>query len=163
MLNMTYVISNFFKNFSLSMLLLAMLAAAVELALVKSPRLKQIIFRWVCFFGLGVTGIFAFIMHGFYPQLAANNIGWHSNPFQYEVAIANLSFGLLGLLAVWAPFQFRLATVLGACIWLWGAAIGHIHQIILHHNMSMGNAGSWLWMDILIPLILLLTLCKGKS
>lgn len=37
-------------------------------------------------------------------------------------------------------------------MFLWGAAIGHIHQIVTTGNEAPGNAGVMLYTDILLPL-----------
>jgi TM2 domain-containing membrane protein YozV len=84
--------------------------------------------------GVGVTGIYMGIMHIFFGPMTAANIGWQSSPFQYEVGVANLGFGLLCILAFRASQSFRLAAVTGITCWLWGDAVGHIHQMILAQN-----------------------------
>jgi len=33
-----------------------------------------------------------------------------------------------------------------------GAAVGHIHQMIAERNFAPGNAGTFFYMDIIIPL-----------
>jgi hypothetical protein len=39
-----------------------------------------------------------------------------------------------------------------ACF-LWGAAAGHVVQMVTAHNFAPGNAGVIFWSDILLPLI----------
>lgn len=50
---------------------------------------------------------------------------------------------------------FWLATIIVASIFLFGAAIGHVRQLVASHNRSPGNAGAILYTDILIPLIVI--------
>jgi hypothetical protein len=37
-------------------------------------------------------------------------------------------------------------------LFLWGAAVGHIYQIIHARNFAPGNAGVILYTDVLIPI-----------
>lgn len=157
------VIAFIFSNFSLVMFDVAVIFIIIHRLRVKHLPESEIIFRWLSLIGLGCTGIYTFIMHAFFPAFTASHIGWITSPFQFEVAVANLAFGLLGICAYRASFGFRAATVLGSACWLWGAAAGHIYQIFKAHNYSVGNAGSWFWMDILLPLLMLLTLMQLKK
>jgi hypothetical protein len=103
---------------------------------------------------IGLPGIYTFVMHVFFPAVSAANIGWAMSPFQYEVGIADLTVGVLGVAAFWGNFSFRLAAVVAATLWLGGDAVGHVHQMIAAHNFAPGNAGSWFWTDVLVPLLL---------
>lgn len=79
---------------------------------------------------------------------------------KFEVATANLVFGVMAVLAFRANYGFRMANVISNVCWLWGDALGHIRQIITMHNFAIGNAGSWFWVDILLPLILTILIKK---
>lgn len=149
-------IALFFGNFSLCMFLIAIIISIFN-KFISTVPFSENLFRWVVLLALGFTGIYTFIMHAFFPTVSAATIGWITSPFQYEVAMADLTIGILGILAFKASIGFRKATVIAAMILLWGDAIGHIRQMIIENNFSSGNAGSWFWMDIIIPLILLVT------
>lgn len=152
------------NNFGLVMFILAAFIIIIHRVMVgKRLNEGEIVYRWIALLPLGLTGIYAFILHAFFPQISAENIGWATSPFQYEVAMANLAVGVIGILSFKASFSFRLATVIAATCWLWGDAIGHLIQIFQTGNYSVGNAGSWLWMDILVPLILIFCLIKLRS
>lgn len=146
------------ENFSLAMLILALLFVLLHKLFKRHTPESEIIYCWLVFFALGLTSIYAFVMHAFFPSVAASNIGWATSPFQYEVAIANLAIGVIAILSFNASYGFRLATVTAAVIWLWGNAMGHILQIIQFHNFSQGNAGSWLVMDIVLPFMLVIVI-----
>src|SRR3990167_7609111 len=90
-------------------------------------------------------------------------IGWQNSPFQFEVAVANLGFGMIGILSFRASYGFRVATVMGNTFWLWGDATGHLYQMMVNNNLTVGNAGSWFWMDIIIPLVLLVCILRLNS
>lgn len=159
-------ISLFFGNLGFILFIIAILIATTSWTVQKikgNGDAADIFFKWVALLPLGITGIYTFLMHGFFPEYTAATIGWPNSPFQYEVAIADLAFGLLGILSFRANYGFRLATVIGSTCWLWGDAIGHIYQMIFHQNFTIGNAGSWFWMDIIIPLVLILCIIKHKK
>ncbi len=151
-------------NFGLIMLLLAICIILLNRQSNKSIPLAELSFRWLTLLPLGMTAIYAFIMHAFFPEFTAKTIGWTNNPFQYEVAMANLGFGVMAILAFTASYGFRLATVIGNTCWLWGDATGHVYQMLVNHNFAIGNAGSWFWLDVLMPLLLIICLAGlGKK
>lgn len=153
------------NNFGLVMFLLAVIIVLIDWPIQKFRRRAsffEILYRWVAFLPLGITSIYACIMHAVFPSIAAATIGWQLSPFQFEVAMANLGFGMIAFLSFNANYSFRTAVVIANTFWLWGDAVGHIYQMIMHHNFAVGNAGSWFWMDILIPLILILCMLRMK-
>jgi hypothetical protein len=84
--------------------------------------------------------------------MAARFIGWSDSPFQAEVGFASLGFAVVGFLACWRSFDMRLAAIVGPALFLWGAAAGHIYQIVHAGNLAPGNAGVILYTDVLIPM-----------
>lgn len=151
-------------NFGLVMFVLAVLLAALTHLLTRGKQAAaEGWFRWMVLLPFGVTGLYSFVMHAFFPAYTASVIGWANSPFQYEVAMANLAFGLMGVFSFNASFEFRLATVLGAVCWLGGDAVGHIIQMDRAHDFAPGNAGEWFWLDILIPIILVVSLYQVKK
>jgi hypothetical protein len=151
-----------------SIILLA-LGVVVALATYQSGRstpgisLSENLYRWNSLLGAGVVGVYVFFIHAFMPSVSAEQIGWQTSPFQHEVAVANLGFGILCILAFSAGYGFRLASVIGISIWLWGDAIVHIRQMIVAKNFSPGNAGPWFWSDVLVPPLLIWLIIKLKN
>jgi hypothetical protein len=74
-------------------------------------------------------------------------------PFQAEVGYASLGFAAVGLLAFKGGCSVRLAAILGPALFQWGAAVGHIREIVTAGNLAPGNAGVMLYSDIFLPLI----------
>lgn len=152
------------ENFGLLMFFLATLIILIHRKFASaSISNAEIVYRWIALLPLGVTGIYAAILHGFFGSMAAANIGWLPSPFQTEVAMANLGFGLIGILSFRASYGFRLATVIGAVCWLFGDALGHIYQMIKFHNFANGNAGTWFWLDIIVPFILVICIIRLRA
>lgn len=129
----------------------------------RNQSFYEISYSWISLLPVGITSIYAFIMHAFYPEFTAFTIGWNNSPFQYEVAIADLPLGTIAILSFKASYPFRLATVIAITIWLWGDALGHAYQLIVNRNYTTGNAGSWFWMDILLPFLLIFCLIRLKN
>jgi hypothetical protein len=114
---------------------------------------------------VGLSGLLAFYGHVFMADKVARTIGWApGSPFQFEVAAANLAFGVLGLLCIRFRDNFWLATGIGNSTFLFGAAYIHIREIIVAGNDAVNNAGPVLYIgDIAIPsLILILLLARAK-
>lgn len=149
-------------NFGLLMLAISFLCIVIQ-SIHRQSLDYNVIYQWIALFPLGMTALYAFALHAFFPELAAENIGWQSSPFQFEVAMANLSIGVIGVYSAFQGRGFRLATVMAATCLLWGCAVGHVYQMITQDNFSPGNAGSWFYMDMFVPLILIICLIKQPA
>jgi hypothetical protein len=91
-------------------------------------------------------------MHVFFSEMAAAFIGWQTSPFQKEVGFASLGFSVVGFMAFKGGAGMRLAALVGPACFLWGAAAGHVEQMVEAHNFAPGNAGVIFYTDILLPL-----------
>jgi hypothetical protein len=89
-------------------------------------RIAELLLVNLFFFAVGLRGIFAFLGHTIRATAVVASIGWPAgNPFQYEVAVANLAFGVLGILCTWSR-GFWNATAIGWSVFMLGAAGVHI-------------------------------------
>ena len=144
-------------NFTLSFFVIGLVFSGASLALDRRPRTAPVVVEallaWFLFFSIGLSFLYNFVMHVFFAEMAAHFIGWANSPFQYEVGFASLGFAVVGLLAFRGGPGFRTAAVLGPAGVLWGAAGGHVYQMIVAHNFAPGNAGVIFWSDIFSPLI----------
>ena len=144
----------------LYILLFSLLLAMVHVFLMKKPRtlkkILEVIFIYVMFISVGLTGTLAFYGHVFMgPEIAAK-IGWKGgSPFQYEVGVADLSFGVIALLTPWIRGTYWIAAALVNAVFLIGCAVGHIRDLVLHGNTAVYNAGPVLWIgDLLVPVLI---------
>ncbi|MEP0320490.1 DUF6790 family protein [Bauldia litoralis] len=144
-------------NFTLTFFVIGLVFSAVSLARRPAPRTAPVVvealFKWFLFFSIGASYLYNAVMHTVFAEMAASFIGWANSPFQYEVGFASLGFAAVGFLATWRSFDMRLAAILGPALFLWGAAGGHIYQMITAHNFAPGNAGIIFWSDILLPIV----------
>ena len=155
------MIASFIKlvlsNPSVSLLVLGLIASSASLFLRKEPKSKPVIVEdfvaYFFLFSIGIGYLNNFLMHVAFAEYTAKFIGWANSPFQLEVGFASLGMGVAGLIAFRQNLAFRWATFIPPAFFLWGAAGGHIYQIVKTRNMAPGNAGAILWTDILLPVI----------
>jgi hypothetical protein len=145
---------------SLVFLVLGLVVGAVHLYLDKQPRTKgrvaEIFLLWYLVITVGIGCVFFFIAHTIFADTTAASIGWPAgNPFQSEVAVANLTIATLGILCYWVRGNFWVATVIAFSVQSLGAAVVHIREIAVTANYAPNNAGLTLYMDILLPVILI--------
>jgi len=101
---------------------------------------------------VGVNAIICGSGHIVMPGPVADSIGWpKGSPFQFEVGLANLGIGVLGVLSPSFDRDFALAVVIAFTIFYFGAALGHVREMISEHNMAPGNAGFIFWFDVIAP------------
>jgi hypothetical protein len=126
---------------------------------VLARRVTEVLLLYLLVIFAGVGGLIGFLGHAFKARDIALKIGWQPSPFQFEVAVANLAFGVLGILCPWQRRGFRTATGIGVAVFLLGCAYGHFKDMIVHGNFSPYNVGAVLWInDVSVPLAILITL-----
>jgi hypothetical protein len=146
-------------------LYLAAVAAATCLHLwlgkrpVSARRVAEVLLLYLLVIYVGVGGLMGFLGHTFKSRDIALKIGWQPSPFQFEVAMANLAFGVLGILCLWQRGGFRTATGIGYSTFLLGCAYGHLKDMIIRGNFAPYNVGPVLWVnDLAVPLAILILL-----
>jgi Family of unknown function (DUF6790) len=149
-----------FKLLSLVFLVLGLAVGAVHVYLYNQPRTRgrvaEIFLLWFLVVSVGILSVFFFIGHTVSADTAAAAIGWPAgNPFQSEVAVANLTIGTLGILCYRIRGNFWVATVIAFSVQWLGAAVVHIRDIVVAANYAPNNAGMTLYLDILMPVILI--------
>jgi hypothetical protein len=122
-------------------------------------RVVEVLLLYLLVIFAGVGGLMGFLGHTFKAQEIALKIGWQPSPFQFEVAVANLAFGVLGIMSIWQRRGFRTATGIGFSTFLLGCAFGHLRDMSLHGNLAPYNVGPVLWVnDLAVPVVILLLL-----
>ena len=127
----------------------------------KHPRTKEnfidLYYKYFLFWLVGVMGVFAFLGHTFMSAEVAESIGWApGSPFQFEVAVANLGFGIGGLIALKQRMNFSLGVIVCWGVFLIGAGFGHIYQLQVNHDYAINNTGPIMYSDFIYPLVGLL-------
>jgi len=145
------------SNFTLTFFVIGVIGSLVAIYRHRNELTKalttELIFKYYCFWAQGICWSYNGIVHIIFHKMAAGFIGWADSPFQQEVGFASLGMGLVGLVAFKQNFGLRLALTISTATFLWGAAAGHIYQIITANNHADGNSGIMLWTGILMPFI----------
>jgi hypothetical protein len=144
-------------NFTLTFFCVGLLVSAVSLLRRPKPVSKAAVADKLLsdyiLYAVGFMYLYNFVVHTVFAETSAAFIGWPNSPFQYEVGYASLGFGVAAVVAHRSNFSARLVAVLGPSLFLWGAAAGHVREILMTKNFSPGNAGVVLWTDIFLPVI----------
>ena len=150
---MATLIAFVLSSFPLTFFVLGLIAAGIAIA--RKPggfifaNVAEELLAYFILFSITLSFLYNFVMHVFFSEVAAAYVGWAVSPFQHEVGFASVGFAAVGLLAFKGSFDMRLAAILGPALFLWGAAIGHIHEIIAASDYAPDNAGTMLYCDIL--------------
>ena len=146
--------------FNLFFALLAVVAASIHVLFSSNRRssahaIAATYLIYFLFFYVGVMGVFTAYAHVLRPMQTSASIGWATSPYEYEVGMADLTVGVLGILCLWIRGNFWLATAVANAVWLLGDAIGHLREVTLHNNHAANNSGIFLYAEIITPLLIL--------
>jgi hypothetical protein len=150
------------ENFPILMTAFSFLLGSIAVIFKKNKPWAEIYLPFFMFFAVGLSGLWGFVMHAFFPNIASNYIGWAPSPFEYEVAIANLAMGIAGIFGAFADKSYRIATTIFTTIFLIGAAVGHVMQMLKTGNFAPGNAGIIFYNDIILPILLIIFVIFSK-
>jgi hypothetical protein len=147
--------------FQLFFALLSVIAASIHLAVAPKRRssaagIAGTYLIYFFFLYVGLMGVLTAYAHVFRPIQTSASIGWSTSPYEYEVGMADLTVGALGILCLWFRGNFWLATAIANAVWLLGDAMGHIRQMLVFHDYAPNNSGTFLFAEIVTPLLILL-------
>lgn len=128
-------------------------------------KISEVLLSYILLFNVGVMGFLAAFAHIFMGPETAKLIGWEpGSPFQFEMGIANLSYGVIGVLAYWIRGNFWVAVVVGWSVLMLGCFLGHIMDYVLHGNNAPYNIGIYIWInDLILPFVTLVLLKVSKG
>lgn len=153
------------------MFIFAVIFTLIELSYKKTwhyPNTAEVFLSYILLFSMGLMGILAAYAHVFMGPETAKSIGWApGSPFQFEIGMANLSYGVLGILAYWIRGRFWDAAVIGWSVLFLGCFVGHVLDYFIHGNDAPYNIGIFIWFnDLFMPLLalaLLYALRRSKT
>lgn len=140
--------------------LIAVVGASVHLAFSPQRRSSKAAIAgtyllYLLFIYVGLMGLLTAYAHVFRPVETSASIGWSTSPYEYEVGMADLTVGVLGILCLKFRADFWLATAIAIAVWLLGDAVGHIRQMTFNNNHASNNSGIFLITEIVMPLVIL--------
>jgi hypothetical protein len=102
---------------------------------------------------VGVVGVLAFIRHVIFHKSDAARLGWETErpDWMFEVGFANLAFGFMGFLSVFAHLGMRAEGVvlLGYALYLFQAALLHGYRYFTNAKKSPAR----LWRSVIATLL----------
>ncbi|MCK0209870.1 hypothetical protein MWN33_17705 [Starkeya koreensis] len=110
--------------------------------------------RWLLLLPVGVASLWAGLFHVFFPEIAAQSIGWQVSPFQFEIGVADLSIGVVAVLAFWRSLPFQAAAALYTALFFAGVAVGHVREAIDAHDFAPNNFGLLLLITVVQAVLL---------
>jgi hypothetical protein len=116
-----------------------------------------LIFDYYVFIAVGLQGLISGIVQTMNPAFVADFVQWDNSPFIVEVGMANLAFGIIGIVSPWRDFSWRAATATGYSVFLVLTGIWHVANI-LYQGPTPGHYGHFVLTDLLIPIPLLVFL-----
>jgi hypothetical protein len=140
--------------------LVALAGASVHLAFSPKRRSSGVAIAgtyllYLLFFYVGLMGVLTAYAHVLRPIQTSASIGWSTSPYEYEVGMADLTVGVLGVLCLKFRGDFWLATAIANAVWLLGDAVGHVRQMTLNNNHASNNSGLFLITEFTMPLVIL--------
>jgi hypothetical protein len=140
--------------------LIAIGGASIHLALSPERRssraaIAETYLLYLLFFYVGLMGLLTAYAHVFRPLETSASIGWSTSPYEYEVGMADLTVGVLGVFCLKSSGDFWLATAIANAVWLLGDAVGHVRQMTLNNNHASNNSGIFLVTEFVMPLVIL--------
>lgn len=146
--------------FNVIMFLLPFLIAGVHVSTSRErmsrKRIVELVMLYFLVINFGIQGVVMGLTQMFMGEEVALYLNWQWSPFLTELGMANLAFGILGLLCYWIrQLYFWLAVGIGYSLFFFLAFWGHLHQILVEANFSWGNIGPVLYTDILSGVVVL--------
>ncbi|CCH32283.1 DUF6790 family protein [Actinosynnema sp. NPDC047251] len=118
--------------------------------------------RWWAIGAFGIGSLWMTVAFLVIPDAMAAAIGFERTPFMVEIAFANLGLAVMGFRAASASARERITIGLGGGMFLWGAAIGHVHQWFANGNHFPGNTGGVIVNDILVPAVMIALAVRSR-
>lgn len=106
--------------------------------------------RWMMSVPIGAMFIVSGFMHTVLAKKTAENIGWKTNGFQYEVGFVSFGIGIAGWFAAVMGTDAWILMSIVVSAFLLGAAGNHILEMIRDKNFKPGNSIVLLY-DIGLP------------
>lgn len=147
---------------ALMYILLPLILGITHILLKKVKKKKvEILLNYYIFIGVGIQGVVTGILQMNKPEMVVSFVQWPYSPFLLELGMANLAFGLLGIVCIWLDKSWKFAAAIGYGLFLLFTGIGHVINIA-RFGANPGDAGAFLYSDLLVPVALFLLIFLQK-
>jgi len=153
------VISALIGNYMTTLFVVGLIIAAIHTLRLRGRRDSRLVSEMFLdnyiLWAIGVAEAVNFVMHSVFGDFAAATIGWAQSPFQLELAFSSLGIAVMAFILHGPKTQLRakVALVAATAVFAFGAAGGHIYQMVANHDYSVNNTGLLLVMDIVIAAV----------
>ena len=142
------------------LLALSVLVMVIHIVLMKersAKKIVEIILLYLLVVNFGLGSFISGLGHVFQGPAVAKMIGWApGSPFQYEVGIADMAFGLICMLCLFVRGNFWLAAIVAESFFLLGCMVGHVRSLSESANLAAYNIGpNIILSDLVMPLVLI--------
>ena len=121
-------------------------------AIFKRGKKIDYILLYYIVISVGIQGLVSGIMQTFYSDFVTQYVHWPFSPFMLELGLANISYGILGVLSLRANRGWQTATAFGYALFLLFTGIRHVIEI-MEKGVNPGNSGSFMYVDNILPYI----------
>src|SRR5271156_4367134 len=90
---------------------------------------KEMLLVYYLFISVGIQGLFTGIFQIVFPDIVINFLQWPYSPFLDELGLANIAFGILGILSLWQNNGWKAATAMGYGLFLFMTGLYHLIEI----------------------------------
>ena len=150
-----FVIGDYMTSF----FVVGLIVGAIQILRLEQKRdgaaVSGILLNTFILYGIGCAEAVNFVMHSVFGDFAARSIGWAQSPFQLELAFRSLGVAVMAFILYGknSAFRGKVAIVIATVIFGFGAAGGHVYQMVVNNDYSVNNTGLLLVSDIAINAI----------
>lgn len=138
-------------TFSLLLIFLPLILGFLHAFLTRGKKIETILLYYI-FIGIGIQGLASGIMQTFYSNSVTQYVHWPFSPFMLELGLANISYGILGILSPWMSRGWQTATAFGYALFLSFTGMRHVIEV-LEKGTNSGNSGAFMYVDIILSFI----------
>jgi len=131
-------------------------------AWLKKASKVETLLDYYLFISVGIQGLLTGAIQIFQPQFVVSFVQWPYSPFLLELGVANVSYGVIGVMSIFKERGWKTATAFGYAIFLLFTGIRHLLEII-QKGASPGNSGTFLLFDLFVSLGLFILLALQKN
>ncbi len=142
--------------FSFLLVFLPLILGILHAKVKGGKKIELILLYYICI-GIGVQGLVSGIMQTFYSASVIQYVHWPFSPFILELGLANISYGILGMMSPWMNRGWQTATAFGYGLFLLFTGMRHALEIA-QWGINPGDSGAFVYIDFIISCILFVLL-----
>lgn len=129
---------------SLVYIFLPLILGGIHIKLKGGKSKAEIFFMYYLFIGVGVQGLLTGIVEMSHKKIIEDYLHFPSSSFLIQLGMANISFGILGVLSVWENQGWKAATAIGYSLFFYSLELAILwiyRRMALTKEISEGFSG----------------------